>query len=52
MIRPRFPTILALALAGLTVSLAPLSGAAQQRAVGGQQGVMPRTLDGRPDLPG
>lgn len=45
MIRPRFPTILALALAGLTVSLAPLSGAAQQRA-------MPRTSDGRPDLPG
>ena len=45
-------SFLVLCLAGVSVLLAPSSVAAQQPTSDGQQWVMPRTPDGRPDLQG
>ena len=45
-------SLLALCLVGALSGAAPLSAAAQQPTAGGQQWVMPRMPDGRPDLQG
>jgi len=45
-------SLFALFVVGASVGMAPSSAAAQQPTSGGQQWVMPRTPDGRPDLQG
>ncbi len=45
-------SVLALCLAGASVGVAPSAAAAQEPTSDGQQWVMPRTPDGRPDLQG